>query len=210
MLARSRFLVLLALAAIALSPAAADAAKRKPKPTCYPKKARTVKVNEVARIYRRRETISGTGGLTGNVLYGCDLKTKRKIRLATTDLYAPDAVTVVLLGRYVAANYTSSDPAGVASGYLRVWDLRAHKRLHSVADVDAGEMAIGSRGSLAWIGAALANEGETAPPPSVHLVDAKGDRTVATGGVVRGSLAVAGRTVYWTQSGAPFSATLSP
>jgi hypothetical protein len=210
MLTRSRSLVLLTLAAIALSPAAADAAKRKPKPTCYPKKAKTVKVNEVARVYRRRETISGTGGLTGSVLYGCDLKTKRKIRLATSDYYAPDAVSVVLLGRYVAANYTSSDPAGVASGYLRVWDLRARKRLHSVTDVGADDMAIGSKGTLAWIGAALVDEGETAPPPSVHLVDAKGDRTVATGGVVRGSLAVAGRTAYWTQSGAPFSATLSP
>jgi hypothetical protein len=210
MLARSRSLVLLALAAMALSPAAADAAKRKPKPTCYPKKAKTVKVNEVARVYRRRETISGTGGLTGSVLYGCDLKTKRKIRLATSDYYAPDAVSVVLLGRYVAANYTSSDPAGVSSGYLRVWDLRSRKRLHSVADVGADEMAIGSKGTLAWIGGKLVDSGDPEPAPSVHLLDAKGDRAVATGGVVRGSLAVAGTTVYWTQNRAPFSATLSP
>src|SRR6476661_10029699 len=139
MLIRARRALPCLLALPLLVPGAAEAAK-KAKPTCYPKGAKTVRVNEVSRVFKRREAVGG--GLTGTVVYGCDLKTKRRIRLATTDFYAPDSYRLALEGRYVALNYTTSDPADVASGYLRVWSLRAHRRLHSVADVGAAAMRI--------------------------------------------------------------------
>ncbi len=207
MLARARRALPCLLALPLLVPGAAEAAK-KPKPTCYPKGAKTVRVNEVSRVFKRRQSVGG--GLIGTVVYGCDLKTKRRIRLATADYYAPDSYRVTLEGRYVALNYTTSDPADVASGYLRVWSLRGHKRLHSLTDVDAAAMRIGSRGSLAWIGAPLADAGEPVLAPSVHLLDSKGDRAVSSGAVDPSSLAVAGTTVYWTQAGSPFAAKLVP
>ena len=71
-----------------------------------------------------------------------------------------------------------------------------------------------SDGAVAWM--VQVNAGWTGNPiyREVYAVDASGTRLLAEGEeglnpIERGSLALAGSTLYWTQSGKPFSAPLN-
>jgi hypothetical protein len=75
-------------------------------------------------------------------------------------------------------------------------------------------IVVKSDGAVAWI--VRENMGLTGKPIvwGVYAVDASGNRLLAEGRegldpIAPGSLALAGNTIYWTQSGKPFSASLN-
>jgi hypothetical protein len=60
-------------------------------------------------------------------------------------------------------------------------------------------------GAVAWINDTVQEENRF----EVHAFDATGERVLAVGSnIAPESLALAGSTLYWTQGGKPFSATL--
>jgi len=76
------------------------------------------------------------------------------------------------------------------------------------------QIVVKSDGAVAWM--VQVNAGWTGNPiyREVYAVDASGTRLLAEGEeglnpIERGSLALAGSTLYWTQSGKPFSAPLN-
>lgn len=196
---------LLLLIAVALTGALGSADARSKRRTCHLKHSKTYKRNKEARLFTRNETHDT---LDGTRLYGCHLKTKKRIVLADTGYYDPDAVLVKLRGRFVAVNYTASDREDQRYGYLRLWDLRRAKRLANVKDEDASDVEIGPKGQLVWIGKHMTNLGQPEPPPSVHVLDRNGDHVLATGNIAEKSLTIRGTTVYWTQDGSQKSAQL--
>ena len=207
MLARRIALVALALTvAVGLVGMLATAEGKRAKRTCSLKKSKTLQKNRSARVYTRTEV---RDTLEGKALYGCHLRTKKRVFLAITGQYDPDKARLKLRGRYVAVNYTSTDRANETFGWLRLWDLKRPKRLRNVSDVEATDIEIGPRGALAWIGRPWVNT-ETQPPLSVRIVDRGGDRTVATGAIERKSLTIRGSTVHWRQDGVARSAELKP
>ncbi len=92
-----------------------------------------------------------------------------------------------------------------------VRDLRNGRLLHNVPTVGTVEaMVLKSDGATAWI---LESRGQSPAHPvteyEVQAVDKNGSRMLAAGSDIDpSSLAVAGRTLYWTQGGKPFSASL--
>ena len=147
--------------------------------------------------------------LEGKALYGCHLRTKKRVFLAITGQYDPDRAYAKLRGRYAAVNYTSTDRANETYGWLRLWDLKRPKRLRNISDVRAFDIEIGPKGALAWIGRPWTTA-QPEPPLSVRIVDRGGDRTVATGAIEQRSLTIRGSTVRWRQDGAARSAELKP
>jgi hypothetical protein len=70
-------------------------------------------------------------------------------------------------------------------------------------------IALKSDGAVAWINEHLPRTSETEPEYEVHAYDKTGNRVLAAGtNIAPNSLALAGSTLYWTQEGKPFSATL--
>ncbi len=64
-------------------------------------------------------------------------------------------------------------------------------------------------GAVAWIVITRGRGGREPAEYEVHAVDKNGSRVLATGpGIASESLALVGSTLYWTQEGKPFSATL--
>lgn len=124
-----------------------------------------------------------------------------------------------LASTVVAYAKTRYYETGGSRDLVIVRDLRTGRILHEVLTgtlvkpepptegVGAAQtLVVKSDGSVAWTVAADREEGTY----QVHAVDRTGSRTLATGGdIAPESLALAGSTIYWTQGGAPQSATLN-
>lgn len=114
----------------------------------------------------------------------------------------------------------STVPHGSTYWLVIVRNLRTGRVLHKVPTGIAGPgtvevlgdgfttaIVVKPDGAVAWI----LESGASRPIEyQVHAVDAKGERTLASGsGIEPSSLALAGSTLYWTQDGQSFSATLN-
>ena len=183
------------------------------KRTCALKNSKTYQKNKSARLFTRKELQDAhplQSGTYYTALYGCHLRTKKRVFLASRDGYT-DGWLVKLQGRFVAVNHTATGPEVLGSprsGFVRLWDLKRPKRLHNIKDVEATDVDIGPGGQLVFIGRPLAQLGGQEQPLSVRVVDGKGNRTLATGNIAPKSLTVKGLTASWTQDGAPRSAQL--
>jgi hypothetical protein len=159
-------------------------------------------------------------------IYGCVYGGKRTYGLGP--LPEPDTSSggggvegEILAGPMVAYeefSITSSTPinSGRSSWLIVVRNLRTGKVLHRVptgTSTSPGEVGGGfasgivvkSDGAVAWIVAGGVARGGN----QVHVVDKSGSRIIASGtDVDPQSLALAGGTLYWTQGGKPFSASL--
>ncbi len=182
--------------------ATADARSKR---TCTLKNSKSFKKNKEALLFTRQETHQTIGEKR---LYGCHRRTRKRVVLADTGGYDPDAILVKLRARFVAVNYTSTDRADMGYGILRLWDLRRPKRLQRVLDVDATDIEIGPKGQLVWIGRPPTDLGEEPQPLSVRDVYGKRKRTLATGNISPRSLRISDTIIAWTQDGARRTAPL--
>ncbi|MGH9918717.1 MAG: hypothetical protein ACRD6W_07610 [Nitrososphaerales archaeon] len=74
-----------------------------------------------------------------------------------------------------------------------------------VGDGSATAIVVKSDGAVAWITDTV----QTKDRYQVHTLDRTGERVLAVGSdIAPHSLALAGSTLYWTQGGKPFSASL--
>lgn len=111
---------------------------------------------------------------------------------------------------------TAAESSGEA--WVVVRDLRTGRVLHNVPTgtqsppvphfVGAGEattIVVKRDGAVAWIVESKCLGGEY----QVHALDEDGERVLASGrDIAPRSLALVGSTLYWTQGGKPYSATL--
>jgi hypothetical protein len=127
---------------------------------------------------------------------------------------------LTLAGTLLAREYSRTSFVFGEEWLVEVEDLRTGRVLHSVPTgmtrtgnpkiIGAGPITaivVKSDGAVAWI-----NE---KPVPAgteyeVHALDKSGERVLALGtNIAPRSLALAGSTLYWTQGGKPYSATLN-
>jgi hypothetical protein len=125
---------------------------------------------------------------------------------------------LTLVGTLVARERSSSFPAIGNEWLIEVESLRTGRVLYSVptgltfppepktvGDGPATAIVLKSDGAVAWI----VDTGQANDMYQVHAVDKSGSRLLASGSDVDpSSLALAGSTLYWTEDGKPYSATL--
>ena len=199
-LAYSRLTVVaLLVASLALAPAAAEGAKKKPKP-CARKGSTTVAASSKLRVYE-------VGGYDRTV-YGClRAKNKRMVvaRYSSCDCSTSDEPQppIWLNRETVAANEYGCPPPGggpECNGIVASFDIR--HRVKKYAEVVPGgivdDLVLKSNGSFAYIAA-----------DTVRKADSAGIGQLDAGpGVEEGSLARAGSIVYWTKAGKAYSTRL--
>jgi hypothetical protein len=182
-----------------------------------------------AEVYRLRER---TIGAATYEYRGCVYGSKRSFQLGLEAASCgPSGCFVVrhvtLAGTTVAYETELSSSAGngeviKSEWYVVVVDLQSEHMLYRVPTgvpsgeskhlasklVGAGEttaIVVRRDGAVAWINDTFHTEGRF----EVHALDATGERVLAVGSnIAPSSLALAGSTLYWTQGGKPFSATL--
>jgi hypothetical protein len=181
---------------------------------CTPSAGRVLLSNGIAQVYGAKNRLSEP------LIFGCVLGRKH-----ISVLGSPPECTgsgciglqgqPVLAGQMVAYELFSSSRPCCRSTTIQVRDLRSGRTIHRLptgapsreGDVGGGSasaIVLKSDGAVAWIlsgGPARGNE--------VHVADEQGSRVLASGtDIDEHSLALAGSTLYWTQGGKPFSATL--
>ncbi len=95
-----------------------------------------------------------------------------------------------------------------------VWvvDLRTGKQLHRwevLEGLTIPSIVLKPNGSVAWIADSYVNTETGFHQEWVYALDRDGQRTLAHGSDIPDSLALAGSTVYWTEEGKPYSASLN-
>jgi hypothetical protein len=166
--------------------------------------------------------------------YGCSYKDRRSYFLGSPPEYSEFGNGIrleTLAGPIVAFAGGYAGQTYGTTWLIVVRDLRDGKVLHSVPtgtpihpqpprtedgitgqDVGIGPamaIVVKSDGAVAWI-AQDAVEGGLPYKYQVHVLDGSGSRVLAEGPeVAPASLALVGSTLYWTQGGKPFSATLN-
>ena len=188
---------------------------------CVPKHSHLIAAGTRGQVFFAPEP--GEGG--AEAVYGCAYGRKHSYLLGKpTDCGSHGCVALereTIAGTFVA--YEESLSGGVGSSefsYLvLVRDLRNGRILHRlptgvpasnnpelVGDGMTTAIALKSDGAVAWI----LESGVEPSEYQVHADDKKGNRVLATGANISPhSLALAGSTLYWTQGGKPFSATLT-
>jgi hypothetical protein len=139
--------------------------------------------------------------------YACNLR--RNVRRGMTeDIMGDGRRPIVALARSRVAweDVICDDKAGTCSGTVLRYDTR-RRRTAFVADWDrqrpATDLVVTRTGAVAWIRAV------GAAGTQVAAVDANGQRVFETSASVEpGSLAVAGRRIYWTSGGEAQTARL--
>jgi hypothetical protein len=164
--------------------------------------------------------------------YGCSYEDKRSYLLGSPPEGSSSGETGIrretLAGSIVAFEGGSASTYYGTDWLIVVRDLRNGKVLHSVPtgtpihpepprtedgitrqDVGVGPataVVVKSDGAVAWIVETDREEGYY----QVHVLDGSGSRVLAEGPeIAPASLALVGSTLYWTQGGKPFSATLN-
>ncbi|HEX5911238.1 MAG TPA: hypothetical protein VFY44_12160 [Thermoleophilaceae bacterium] len=190
-------LALVAGAALLAGAPPADAAKRKPRPSCAKKGSTTVRATRDARLFTvfTRDAVDH--------LYGCLRAVGRPVELAeaTDEIDAETAFgDVRLSGRYAAWRETSTDvscKAACPPGYdgttesVSVYDLRRRRTVRTVsAGVTGGALVLTRRGGVAWL------SGE-----ELFAADRSGTRRLDTGAIAPRSLRAEISIVSWVRDG---------
>jgi hypothetical protein len=185
---------------VAVAPSAAEAA------TCRAKASRTVKANELVRVYRVRST-----------LYACLRATGRRSAIASRydDYTAYEAGSyrdVALAGRYVGYVTTFTDlsckaacPPDYQATTFRVHVREVGSRRHRslLRNPVRGTLRVSATGAIAWL--------ERQPNgTAVHTLDGRGAHLLDAGAVPDGSPRIEGSTLHWVRDGQPRSAELGP
>jgi hypothetical protein len=208
---------------------------RKPSITCPPTRARVLLADSQAAIYTDRETLAETGPSGEHDVQvetrGCARGSKHSYGIDAEVLPPPTetsySVRHLALGGSVLAyeewsteetRYSFGPPVGAKVWRLVVRDLRTERVLHRVptaanprhptwvGDGEATMILVTSDGGVAWINDTI----QESDRYQVHVLDRNGNRVLASGtDIDPHSLALAGRTLYWTQGGKPFSTPLN-
>lgn len=218
---RGRAIAACALALVLAAAGSAAAAGHSHRRSCVSRPGHTVLQNDRARLFRvKRSSANGPY----RRLYGCLNGSPRQRALddPNPEVEPETAVQLALAGRYAARSLESFDPnqterytrvavTNLRSGRTRSADATAPSS--GPSDVTVTSLVVAPSGSDAWIGA---NLGAPVANKDVYEVWRQaGTEAVqldAGSGVDPASLALSqdGRTIYWTDSGAPRSAALPP
>jgi hypothetical protein len=195
---------------LALVPAGASAAKAKR--TCYPAHSTTLAATKSVRVYQTRGFTRET---KTHATYGCLLSAKRPHRFVVLDF--PEGYEhITIAGRFVAyAAYSDCAADYCNPNAVMVQDLKTGRQTFAegtvVAVAHVSDLVLRSDGTVAWIQTSYDDNGSV--KPGFDVVAGGAGRTPAVLGsgadVAPGSLALAGRTVYWTQAAQPRSAALA-
>jgi hypothetical protein len=179
-------------------------------PSCSPKGSRIIAATAKARVFEKRVMRDTHVRAT----YGCLLSRRRPVRFLVPDFptgYDP----IRLAGHFVAYGSYSDCAADYCDpNNVMVEDLSNGKRTFAdgsdleVANVTS--LVLRANGSVAWIQTSFSKIGESLEGFTVAKAEhGKPAVVLATGeDVDPGSLALAGKTLYWTQAGMPASAPL--
>lgn len=189
------------------------------KVSCQSGHARVITADAQAQIYEAPMSSRFPEFLS---VYGCAYGHKRSYMLGPAPYGSPSGAggveNEVLAGSIVAYEETSNRPC-CQHWWVVVRDLSNGHVLHrlptgtpikpeslSVGIGQAVDIVVKRDGSVAWI----VETGEEEGRYQVHAVDKSGSRVLATGPDIDPlSLALAGSTLYWTQGGQPFAASLN-
>jgi hypothetical protein len=216
---------MLTLAPLSPAPSLAHGARRHrpPGPRCPPAHAQLLAADAQAQIYAVRESPEYTkvlGCATGHASadelgFAAACRTDRYM-----NVFCSGIDREVLAGPIVAYELVSgASGCGFCHWSVIVRDMRSGRMLRDEAtgtptnpafreNLGVGPttaIVLKSDGALAWIANAGVGEGGY----QVHAVDATGAGLLASGrDLDPSSLALAGSTLYWTQAGRPFAASL--
>ncbi len=177
---------------------AAEAAKKPKRPKPCPAASRAYPSSLQARVYQ-------VGVEPDYALVGCDLKTRRRTRIASwyscgCSIADDSPPRVSLSYRFVVVEGVSCSPIAIpahCTATMTVVDLRSGRVIHRNDTGSIGPPLIKRNGSLAY----LNGEG-------VVRVDRSGVSVVDPGpGIEQGSLATDGKHLYWLRDGEPQAAT---
>jgi hypothetical protein len=135
---------------------------------------------------------------------GCYRKAGRLVVLADFEFNRPPRIGV-LSGRFAASDGQSCDRYNDdCEALVEVRNLKTRKSVTLLPGFnDVTDIVLRSTGSIAVI---ATSEADT---PQVWVVDRAGQRLVDGGpGVEPGTMALAGRTVYWMRAGVPVSVVI--
>jgi hypothetical protein len=195
-------LLLLALAFAVSATVCAPVADAARKPTCKWARSKTVRQNDIVRVYEVRK-----GEYT--TLYGCRKSTGKHMKL---DVLFDDGYVLfgsyskVRLNRWHVAWFSTftdiSCKAACPPGYdstkssIHAADVRT-RRSRSIAGTPVGKALVVSRtGGVAW-----ASQAGPGAPVEIRASDAGGERVVDSGNIDAASLAIELTIVSWKHNG---------
>ena len=177
----------------------AEAAKRKP--TCKRSGSKTVRQNDLVRVYR-----VGSGEKT--LLVGCRRSTGRRVTLdeAFDDGYvsSQEISSVRLNGWHVAWISTATDiscKAACPPGYdattssIGVGNVRTRRSSHALGEPLGGALVVSRTGGVAWAASAASSGVE------IRASDRAGVRVLDSGSIDPRSLAIESTIVSWSRDG---------
>ncbi len=222
---RTTLCSVLLLALLAATPLA-SAARSRPKaaPKCPPRHSRLVTADAQAEVYIRPEGVGPHGGYQAEGIFGCAYRDGRAYELGPPPSGGSSSGSAgvdkeTLTGPIVAYEaFSNGANGGYSSSHVLVRDLRNGRLLHRIPtgtsptptprQVGIGSVVaivVKSDGAVAWM---LEVDNELGKY-QVHAVDKSGSRVLASGPEVDpSSLTLADSTLYWTQGGKPYSASL--
>jgi hypothetical protein len=217
------------LAALLLLPvtatSTANAIPHKARPVCnLPAYSRMISANGQAMVYEKLDTATQEGGV-----YGCTYRYKHTYFLGEHQGFSSSGgggIALETLGGSMVAFFEAvAGPSG-AVWKIVVRNLRNGQALHKTptgpslppSPPENGEPArqyvgigpaqsivVKSDGAVAWV----VETGKVEEFYQVRALDHSGEKLLASESDINpSSLAIAGSTLYWTQGGKPFSATL--
>jgi hypothetical protein len=216
-----------AVALLAAVSASARGAHRRAAPRCPPRHSHLLAADAQAQVYEAPE-VGETGVLPESLgIYGCAYGRRKHYQLGSPPANGsatgggPSGTRLITLaGRIVAYEdyaLTGQTPNAAYDDVVLVRNLGNGLLVHEVPTGPALEpehvgrgraaaIVLKADGSVAWINGFGLNPSRY----EVHALDRSGERVLASGpDVAPHSLALAGNTLYWTQGGKPFSASLN-
>lgn len=206
-----------ALAGVALamtgpvSPAAAQS-------DCEARGSRTEDASRFARVYSVRRVRDGDTATRR--WYACLYRTGRRVALGEVGpagMFSDRISPVRLAGRYVAYAEEYTAATGDAIGaVVQVRDLRTRtlvSRFQSPGDpntYDVTDLELRANGSVAWIARIVQGTPATTTYEVRTFAAGESESEIVDSGaaIETRSLALSGRTLFWTRDGAPRSTTL--
>lgn len=201
------------MASVALVAPAGGASRR---PACSLTGSRTVLATASAKIMKKRGTLrAGQTSYPVTRWFGCRYRTNRRFRLAIVGepgIFETRVTQARLAGPFAAVADQYSEPAGSDDhASITVRDLRTGRRAFTTSilpdntSVLITDLVLAPGGRLAWIEQLTqfgSGPGMTKTSYEVHAVGASGDQLLDSGPNIQpGSLARAGKIVYWIRGG---------
>jgi hypothetical protein len=220
--------VLLAGLAVLAAPSSAPAKVHKKPWVCRPGHAHLLEADKQAQVYETGHLEEGF--FNAERIMGCVYGSKHQFIVAPTSAASGSggagSSVKQMVGTLVALESKSwSTIMGSESNGVSVLDLRTGRTIRQSAtgppeptrntgyeDYGAGPVAsvvLRPNGDLAWIAETPTFRVTPAGRYQVYTLEASGRRMIASGNDIEpSSLALAAKTIYWTQGGKPFSAPL--